>query len=396
MKVKSAESGAEAGVGATRARAPFAPAVCALAILASAVVFWLVTRDRGVAPFNSGPSAETHYTRGIKLADSGSFKAAEEELLTAIALNPGYAPAHFALADLYDSAGRPSMAAEKLKSLLSANPATPHVQCRRAELYLKADGFEKVVETARKELELAPNCPLGNSVMGMALKLAGDADGAIAHLTTASRFAPQDERITRTLAQVLGQAGRTSEALSTVKVLVHGETTSGVTEYMLGWLMMRQGASNSGSDREALKHLTKAVSLSPDSGAANGALGLLFAKMQMPSDALKFLERAQKAGSLDLEMARAMAKVYADLKRPDAPKMAAYARDKEAFDSQLKDRRANWLAHPDSVKNTLALAEMEARRGDIPDARDMVIGELKKDPNQPEALRLLVKIVGKK
>ena len=365
-------------------------------ILLAAGFFWWRSKNGPPESASVVSAVEQHYKRGLKLEESGNNKGAEESFLTAIALDPGFARAHFALADLYDSAGRPALAAEKLKALLAANPNTPHVQCRRAELYLKADGFEKVIRTARSELARDPKCPLGNTVMGMALILAGDNEGAIAHLKTAHAAAPQDERVTRTLAQVLGQAGRPNEGLEVIKPLILGDDTSPDVEYLAGWLQMQSGFADRTARQEALKLLTRAVSLASDFPAANGALGTLLVRMGMPADGLKFLDKAQKAGVADLDMARAMAKATAELKRPDAPKWASFANETAGFNAKLRTLRLEWLQHPDNVKNTLALAEMEIRRRDTPDARDLIIGVLKNDPNQPEGLRLLEGMVGKK
>src|SRR5262249_20206146 len=98
----------------------------------------------------------------------------------------------------------------------------------------------------------------------------------------------------------------------------------------------------------------------------------------------------------DEDMAYALASASTQLKLSDANEAAAYAKQTAEFNARLKRLRAEWLAHPDNIKNTVELANAEALRGDLPDARDMVYGDLKSDPNQPEALRLLEAMVAKK
>lgn len=367
----------------------------AVSVIAGSVV-WSFTRAAAPPRQDRSKAAEEHFLRGQELARVGDTKAAEESLQTAIALDPGYAPAHFAIADMYDSAGRPVLAAEKLKALLAANPNAPHVLCRQAELYLKAGGFEKGVQKARDELRKDPRCSLAQSVMGMAQSMAGNGKAAADSLRAAQKAAPNDARIPRTLVQVLGNSGQVQEALAIAQELLRKDPESAQFEYLVGWLYSKSEGKIPGARAQALRHLTKAVSLDPDYAAANAALGTVLARMNQPEMAMPLLIRARDAGSFDLETAKTMAAVGAKLKKPGAPALAAQVAQMEAASNELEKRRAAWLAHPEDKKNALRLAELERQRGDAPDARDLVMGILKQDPNDPEALKLLETIIAKR
>jgi Flp pilus assembly protein TadD len=236
---------------------------------------------------------------------------------------------------------------------------------------------------------------LANSVMGMALMLAGDGNGAVSHLQSAHQAAPNDVRITRMFAQVLGEAGHAKEGLPIAEQLAVSAPNSPQAEYLVGWLQSKAGTDHD-SLQQAVQHLTKALSLDSDYAPASGALGVALARMGSPDTAITLLERARQGGSFDLDTARALADASAKLKRPNAPELAAQARDMAASDDKLQKARGEWLAHPDNMKNTLALARMEGARGDLPDAREMVIGILKNDPNQPEALSILEELMARR
>src|SRR5260370_35408457 len=79
-------------------------------ILVAAGFFWWRSNSTSIETTSHASAAEQHFKRGLTLAEAGNNKGAEESYLTAIALDPGFARAHFALADLYDSAGRPALA----------------------------------------------------------------------------------------------------------------------------------------------------------------------------------------------------------------------------------------------------------------------------------------------
>src|SRR5262249_15941818 len=152
--------------------------------------------------------------------------------------------------------------------------------------------------------------------------------------------------VTRTLAQVLGQTGHAQEGLALAKPLLQGDKTPPEVEYLVGWLEMKSAPADPAIQKEALQRLTRAGSLAPDYPAANGVMGIVLVRMNLPADSIKFLERARKSGALDQEMSEALAKASGDLKRPDAAQLGAYARQTAEFNSKLKKLRGEWLAHP--------------------------------------------------
>src|SRR5262249_10253012 len=125
---------------------------------------------------------------------------------------------------------------------------------------------------------------------------------------------------------VLGQTGHPQEGLAIAKPLLQGDKTPPEVEYLVGWLQAKSAPSDPKAQKEAVQRLSRAVAIAPDFPAANGVLGILLVRMDQPADALKFLDRARRSGALDQEMADALAKAAAELKRPDAAKLQAFAK----------------------------------------------------------------------
>jgi predicted Zn-dependent protease len=164
----------------------------------------------------------------------------------------------------------------------------------------------------------------------------------------------------------------------------------------MGWLLGRpDGGRSAEADGEAARtYLARALSADPQHGPSNAAMGLLLFHSGKTGRALPYLERAGAAGPLSTEALRALSVAYAQQGNPAAARLAQQARAAASFDAALRKARRIYLERPDSVTNTLALADLEARRGDLPDALDLVKSVLYREPNHAAALALFYRLNG--
>lgn len=78
---------------------------------------------------------EVHLNRGVIFSDYlQQYEAAEREINTALALNPGYFPAFINLANLHEDLGRREQAAQVYERMLALAPESPQVLARYAGL----------------------------------------------------------------------------------------------------------------------------------------------------------------------------------------------------------------------------------------------------------------------
>lgn len=331
-----------------------------------------------------------HHKRAFTLIEKGNAAAAEEEWRTAIGLDPQFAPAYFSLADFYEASGQPSRAGEVLAPLRKADPKALHIECRRADLYFQADGYEIVVLMAREALRREPDCPLAHLMQGIVLSAAGKKDEALAELRKAHEKDPQEEKFTFPLAQTLSEMGKTEEALTLVRPLIATSKARLRTRYLLGMLLARRGTATDRTD--AKKLFEEALSLNKNYAPAQAELGMLLARESTPDAPLKArqtMEAALSAGFTSPELAAALATLLERTKSPDAPSARTLAKEGAAITARLRKARACYLENPDDMENNITLAELEAQRGDAPDAQALIRQALQKDPNNTKALRLL-------
>jgi len=337
------------------------------------------------------PPALRYYQKGLSLARAGNAAAAEQAWQTAIAFDSTFAAPYLAIADLYEQAGQPVEAAVKLNALRAADPNNPaHVECRQAELFFKADGFEKPLQLAREAVQRHPDCVLAHTLLGMALATAGDEAGAVAALRTAHERAPQSERITLTLAQTLAQAGRGDEAAALVKPLLSSPAASTMpvqANYLMGRIRAGQ-EGNSDHAGAARPYLQAALARDPRHAGSNAQMGQLLVRRKQFAAARPYLERARQGGDNGAATLASLALTYRALRVPGAAAIQQQADGLRAYDDALRAARRRYLAQPGDVKNNLALARLEARRGDVPDALDLLKSVLASNPNDSNALLL--------
>jgi tetratricopeptide (TPR) repeat protein len=346
----------------------------------------------------------------VKLAQQGEMTRAAAEWQMAIALDPSDSRPYLALADQWERAGQLGQARAMLERLERARPETPHLECRLAQLLFVEGRAARALGRAEKAVAQDPGCGVANAVLGMALAEAGEPDAAIAALRKAHALTPKDERIALTLAQLLGRAGQTAEALRLAEAVLAQNARSADAWFVKGWVMgtyppqpplpAGEGGSPSARTPPALVGkgagglgpeacLRRALALDPEHFRAHGALGGVLARAGRFAEARPHLERARKQLPEDPEVARDLGRTYRALGDPRGAAVAREAEETARLQARYGELRRRLRRQPDDRAALLSLARLERRRGDPEEALVHVRAVLRADPNDAEALRLL-------
>jgi tetratricopeptide (TPR) repeat protein len=327
--------------------------------------------------------AEQHYQAGVRLAQSGDPAAAAYQWKTAIGLDPTFPPAYLALARQDEERGNYTASADRLERLRAANPRVPQLESRLARIYFRAGRYEKGMSLAREAVRREPNDASAHAVLGDGLAQAGEMTASVQELRAAHRLAPDDEAILLTLAQGLGRVGDADEAQALARPLLARARNPARANLVMGELLMQQHRP------QAVDYLQKSLALAANQAQVQSALGSLLLREGHPAAAQPLLERAYRQNPTDTRALQALATVYARLQRPAARPARQAALALQSYQTALLRARRRNLSSPDDSRNALLLAQLEAQRGDGPDAIDLVMRVLHADPDNPAALRLL-------
>lgn len=330
------------------------------------------------------------YEQGMKRMRSGDTAGAEASFDTALRLNPGFVPAYLALVEMDQKAGNFAQGATRLETLRRAAPQTPHVLCRLAELYVASGRFEKGLAATREALQSEPDCPLARAQLGLELDSAGRTKEAIDAMEAAHRSAPQSARTTLALAQMLTRAGRAPEAWKLLDALPAPSPLPAQTDYLRGRLLAEYGRAGKRDDRAALEALNRVPALAPEDGLSNLEKGRILLRRGDIAAANACLEKAWQESAPSVEGLSALAEARRQQGKSDAEQLARDARSLAKFMEALRAARRRYLTDPANRENLLRLARLEAMSGNMPDAQDLLNRVLQRDPNDAQALALLV------
>lgn len=150
--------------------------------------------------------AEAHVNLGSFYAQRGEPVKAEQELTTAIELNPSFVPAYVNLADVYRMLGR------------------------------EADAER----TLRQGLKRAPNSGILHHTLGLSLVRSKNADTALTELARAAKLEPGNARFAYVYAVALYSSGRAPQAIAllTKANAAHPDDTD-ILQALAGWYRER-------------------------------------------------------------------------------------------------------------------------------------------------------------
>ncbi len=151
-----------------------------------------------------------------------SYRQAEQFLLRALELEPGYVPAMALLSMNYSSMSRStepeSLAKAKVWAdrALAAEPNLADALAAKALTLSDVGDFTGAIQMLRRSIEIDPGFASGHQWLGRQLAAAGDINGAVVALRTAAQLDPLAPRILDNYASTLAHAGRVEEALKII------------------------------------------------------------------------------------------------------------------------------------------------------------------------------------
>lgn len=283
-------------------------------------------------------ASESAYTRSL-VADA---LVAEEKYPRAYALYrealkdlPGFAPAHTAIAEIYDRTGHPDWAARervKIADSCAEAAARARIECLFAKerfseavaaarkmtgpaaLYWQARAFNELATHAFATLESLPPSLQVHVLRAEILSGQGRHRNAVAELAEARKLDPDNHRVRRELAIALYIARDDGAARSALEqaILEAPDDVDLLVAY--GELLLRSQQAD-----QAVRPLTRASERRPERLDARAALGRALLQLGQARDAVSHLEAALPSdddGSLHFQLARA----YQDAGQPERAK----------------------------------------------------------------------------
>jgi serine/threonine-protein kinase len=229
--------------------------------------------------------ADAHTALGVaRMRHDWDWAGAERELRRAVALDPGYAPAHDHLGYYLVAMGRFADGIAEIKRGLELEPLSLPASALLGWAYHYARQPERAIEQFRKTLDVEPRLSLARWGLGVAYAVSGQYDSALAALQPVVESRPD---VTGDLGYAYARAGRRDDA----RRALNGLTARARREYVspLAFAAIHIGLGEAG---RALDWIEKAY--------AERNSDLIYARIDPYFDALRseprFLALLKKMG----------------------------------------------------------------------------------------------------
>ena len=334
----------------------------------------------------SAPYRE-HLNKGIALAHEGKPREAEREWRAALRSDPSRIEPYQLLSRLYLDVGEVKEAIPLLERLQQISPKSPHLQCSLADAYVRADKFEKSLETARQAVILEPECAQAHAILGIFLGDRQDTKGALSELSRAVALAPKDDKIVISYAQAQLDASDLTGAERSARDVIARNPAYATAWYTLGRAYARRDPTPENLS-EAIAAFTKAVELNSAFGDAWGEIGRLKVLAGDYKGAISSLEHIWKKGVRTKEAAFNLATAYrrtGDITKARA--LSAEFKRISDFSDRYEALQKRLSVEPNNLDAATQLAEMEIQSGNLDNARILVQGVLQRRPRDRRALK---------
>jgi tetratricopeptide (TPR) repeat protein len=188
----------------------------------------------------------------------GRVAEARQELEHALALDPGYAPAHGLRSNIALVRNEKGLAHQAASQAITANPFSASAYLDQSLVKQAEFHLEEALAAARKALELDPENPQAMIQVSRLLFGLGRLSEALSMVEEARRRAPQDPLITSTWGFLLLTQVKVHEALAAFDQAIEQDSTRGEPHLGRGLALFRQNKTD-----EAVQEMRMATLLEP-------------------------------------------------------------------------------------------------------------------------------------
>ncbi|HJJ54653.1 MAG TPA: tetratricopeptide repeat protein, partial [Methanocorpusculum sp.] len=300
--------------------------------------------EQGLAAFNDALSSEPEST-GLLMAKAqckanlGHWEEAETDLRTITSQDPENPEPYLVLAEVLERQQKYPEMLDAYISYLKIQPENISVFRKIANLYLMDGNYEEAINGYDMILEAHPNDRMTMNLKAEALMALGCWKESAELCATILSFYPDDQAIRLMYAKGLSLIGEYKKALSEYVTILKADRTN--TEALLGYgdLLSRTGnydkaliafdriiknnntnlnaylertnaAIKQGKPETILASLKASVSATAGNPHMLSGLGYLSAIAGRPSEALTFLDKAEKAGGDEVDIFNTRALIY--------------------------------------------------------------------------------------
>jgi protein O-GlcNAc transferase len=222
--------------------------------------------------------ARAHDELGRLMGRRGDMAGAGEHLRAAVRLDPSLATARGALGDLLCREGRHREGVAELAAAvaLDAGNWALHLRLGTALAALGPERLDEAMDCFRRVIALSPGNATAHLQLGLAFWRRGDGPPAIALAERAARLDPKLAAAHGALGSMLRNAGRTGEAIESLRAALAINSQDAAACFHLGMCLC---AGQGELVREGLEYLRRAIALSPGNLQAHTQLAWMLAEM---------------------------------------------------------------------------------------------------------------------
>jgi adenylate cyclase len=178
--------------------------------------------------------ADAHTSLGlIRFQYDWDWKGAEKELMTALDINPSYAPAHHFFADYLKAMGRFDEAVAEIEKARELDPLSLAINTGVGHVLYLSRQYDKAIEEYKRAVDLDPSFMATHVWFGRPYLEKGMFVEAIAELETAVRLSGESTLALAMLGHGLASAGREAEAEQILKKLKKRSKSQYVPSYWI-------------------------------------------------------------------------------------------------------------------------------------------------------------------
>ncbi len=242
-----------------------------------------------------GHFADARVVRGIVLFHQGELEESEDDLKTALVLQPNHSGAWYRKAQILDSQNEIDEAEKAYRQAISSNSQDRRFHDAIGDLYLKAGRYQEAEAAYRGSIAIAPRAVYGRRNLVAALYMQGQHAEAAQELQTALQIAPVPSLYANlgTLLFIQGLYVEAADAFE--KALTMGTAAN----HYLYWANLADAYRWIPSkEQDAEKHYRRAIQLlkvelegQPQNPTLQSRLALFLAKSGQPTDAMETIDR---------------------------------------------------------------------------------------------------------